>query len=95
MGVCPVVRFRDRMLLEGDEQFGIIEPLIDIQRRIDETTFGLMVAQYFAAFKQRYIIGWTPEDETERLKANASEYWSFKDDTSRSASSTRPTRRAT
>jgi hypothetical protein len=32
MGVCPVVRFRDRMLLEGDEQFGIIEPLIDIQR---------------------------------------------------------------
>jgi hypothetical protein len=27
MGVCPVVRFRDRMLLEGEEQFGIIEPL--------------------------------------------------------------------
>ena len=79
LGVCPVIRFRDRMLLEGDEQFGIIEPLIDIQRRIDETTFGLMVAQYFAAFKQRYIIGWTPEDEAERLKAVASEYWSFKD----------------
>jgi hypothetical protein len=79
MGVCPVVRFRDRMLLEGDEQFGIIEPLIDIQKRIDETTFGLLVAQFYAAFKQRYVIGWVPESEAEQLKATASEFWTFKD----------------
>jgi hypothetical protein len=79
MGVCPVVRFRDRMLLEGEEQFGIIEPLIDIQKRIDETIFGLMVAQYFAAFKQRYVIGWAPEDETEGMRATAKDFWTFKD----------------
>lgn len=79
MGVCPVVRFRDRMLLEGDEQYGIIEPLIDVQSRIDETTFGLLIAQFYAAFKQRYIIGWVPESESEQLRANAAEFWTFKD----------------
>lgn len=79
--VCPVIRFRDRMLLEGEEQYGIIEPLLDIQRRIDETNFGLLVSQYFTAFTQRYVIGWAPRDETEKLKAEASSFWSFKDDT--------------
>ena len=79
LGVCPVVRFRDRMLLEGEEQFGIIEPLISMQQRIDETTFGLLVTQFYAAFKQRYVIGWMPESEEERLKASASQLWTFKD----------------
>lgn len=78
-GRCPIVRFRDRMLLEGDEQYGIVEPLLDIQRRIDETTFGMLVAQYYAAFKQRYVIGWVPQTEQEELRANAAEFWSFKD----------------
>ena len=79
MGFCPVARFRDRMLLEGEEQFGIVEPLIDIQRRIDETTFGMLTAQYYAAFKQRYVIGWVPESEAEQLKAEVSSFWAFKD----------------
>lgn len=77
--VCPVQRFRDRMLLEGEEQYGIVEPLLDIQRRIDETTFGMLVAQYYAAFKQRYIIGWVPKSEAEELRATAAEFWAFKD----------------
>lgn len=77
---CPVARFRDRMLLDGEEQFGIVEPLIDIQKRIDETTFGLLVAQYYAAFKQRYVIGWVPQSEQESLTAEASSFWSFADD---------------
>jgi hypothetical protein len=77
---CPVVRFRDRMLLEGEEQYGIVEPLIDIQRRIDETTFGMLVAQYFAAFKQRYVVGWLPKNQAEYLKTSASHLWTFKDD---------------
>lgn len=79
LGHCPIARFRDRMLLHGEEQFGIIEPLIDIQKRIDETTFGLAVGQYYQAFKQRYIIGWIPESERELLKTAASEFWTFKD----------------
>jgi hypothetical protein len=80
MSICPVVRFRDRMLLEGEEQFGIIEPLITIQQRVDETTFGLMIAQFYAAFKQRYVIGWVPQTEQETLEASASSLWTFQDD---------------
>lgn len=79
LSFCPVVRYRDRMLLDGEEQFGIVEPLIDLQRRIDETTFGMMVGQYYQAFKQRYIIGWLPESEQELLKTSASDFWTFAD----------------
>jgi len=78
-GVCPVVRYRDRMLLEGEEQYGIVEQLIDIQERINETNFGFLVAQYFSAFRQRYIMGWFPETEQEALKATAADVWLFKD----------------
>lgn len=81
LGVCPIVRFRDRMLLEGEEMFGIIEPLLTIQDRIDETVFGLLVAQFYTAFKQRYAIGWVPKDEREMLEASAASLWTFEDDT--------------
>lgn len=80
VGVTPVVRYRDRMLLDGEEQFGIVEPLLTIQDRIDETTFGMLVTQYFQAFRQRYIIGWVPESEQEFLRATASDVWTFDDD---------------
>ena len=75
VGVCPVVRYRDSTLLDGEEQFGIIEPLIQVQQRIDETNFGMLVAQYFAAFKQRAVIGWMPESEAEEMKASAARVW--------------------
>lgn len=79
LGFCPIARFRDRMLLDGEEQFGIVEPLIDIQKRIDETTYGLLVAQYYAAFKQRYVVGWIPQSEQEYLKSQVSDFWAFKE----------------
>lgn len=79
VGVCPVVRFQDRMLLDGEEQRGIIRPLISLQKRIDETTFEMLVSQYFAAFKQRYVIGWMPDNEREAMKQAVSEVWTFKD----------------
>jgi hypothetical protein len=81
MGVCPVVRYRDRMLLDGEEQFGIVEPLMSIQQRIDETVFGMLIAQFYSAFKQRYVIGWVPADEREKLQASASTMWTFEDAT--------------
>lgn len=81
LSFCPVARFRDRMLLDGEEQFGIVEQLIDIQRRVDETTFGMLTAQYYAAFKQRYIIGWIPQSEQEYLSTAVKDFWAFKDDT--------------
>lgn len=75
VGVCPVIRYRDSYLLDGEEQFGIVEPLLVVQERIDETNFGQLVAQYFAAFKQRAVIGWVPESEAEELKAGAARIW--------------------
>lgn len=79
IGVCPVVRFRDKVMLDGEEQLGIIEPLLTLQARINETTFGMLVAQYYAAFKQRYIIGWTPASEDEALRMRVNNVWTFKD----------------
>jgi hypothetical protein len=79
MGVPPVVRYRDEMLLDEADQIGIIEPLLSIQARLDETVFGMLVAQFYAAFKQRVVIGWVPKDEEEQLRASASQLWTFKD----------------
>ena len=75
LGYCPVVRYRDSLLLAGEEQLGVVEPLLVIQERIDETSFGQLVAQYFAAFKQRAVLGWVPESEAEELKAGAARIW--------------------
>jgi len=75
LGHVPVVRFRDGHYLAGEEQFGIVEPLIQLQAKVTETNFEQLVAQYFAAFKQRAIIGWVPESEAEELKTSAARTW--------------------
>ena len=81
VGVCPIVRFRDRWLLdEDDETLGIIEPLLSIQGRLDETTWQMGVAQYFTAFVQRYVIGWEAQSEVDALKATAKDIWAFADE---------------
>lgn len=77
-GVCPVVRFRNVEDLD-DEVCGEIEPLMPLQDQIDFTTFDLLVAQHFAAFRQRYVLGWLAADEAEKAKASASRLWTFDD----------------
>jgi hypothetical protein len=77
VGVCPVVRYRDRWLLDGEEQYGIIEPLINVQGRIDETTYEMSVSQYFTAFTQRWVAGWRPQNEAEALAMAAGDVWYF------------------
>lgn len=74
-GVVPVVRFRDRWMLGSQPQVGIIEPLISLQNRIDRTAYEMGVAQYYAAFKQRYIIGWMPKEEEASARMKASSTW--------------------
>lgn len=56
---------------------GQIAPLVPLQDQIDLTTFNLLIAQHYAAFRQRYIIGWTSDNEAERMKAAASQLWEF------------------
>jgi hypothetical protein len=80
LGVCPVVRYRDRNLLAGEESLGIVEPLLVINERITEHTFQMMVNDYFQAFKQRYVLGWVPKNEQEELKAGAARIWYLDED---------------
>lgn len=77
-GVVPVVRYRDTEDLD-DPVLGAVEPLFELQDQINLTTFGLLVAQHYGAFRQRYIIGWLAESEEERLRAGASRLLTFED----------------
>lgn len=62
LGVCPVVRFAPDIDLEG-EVTGVVEPMIPIQDRVNQTVFDLLVAQTFGSFKVRTISGMAPEFE--------------------------------
>jgi len=64
LGVCPVVRYRDGDDLDGDECVrGEVEPLFDVQDQLNSTTFGRMMAETYAAFRQRWATGMVAEDE--------------------------------
>lgn len=78
MGVTPIVRFVNEEDLDEDNE-GEVEPLITLQDQVDVTTFSLLVAQHYAAFRQRYVIGWVAENETAALKAGASKLLNFED----------------
>lgn len=85
LGVCPVVRFRDEVDLDVDDEvdgiddvlLGQVAPLMNLQDQIDMTTFGLLVAQHYSAFRQRWAIGWVAESEKQQMKAAASQFWTF------------------
>jgi hypothetical protein len=78
VGVTPVVRFRETDDLD-DPVGGVVEPLIPLQDQINMTTFGLLVAQHYGAFRQRWVVGWLAETEEQKLKASASKLWTFED----------------
>lgn len=54
LGVTPLIRFRDR--LDHDNR-GIIAPLINLQDRVNESVFSLMIALQYASFRQRWATG--------------------------------------
>jgi hypothetical protein len=78
LGHVPIVRFLSSMdddgIITGD-----VEPLIPLQDQINVTTFGLLVAQHYSAFRQRYIMGWIAESEDKALSATARKLWTFED----------------
>lgn len=68
--VCPVVRYLNGDDLDGDDCVsGEVEPLFDMQDQLNATTFGRMMAEQFAAFRQRYVSGMVAEDEEGRPRA--------------------------
>lgn len=77
-GVCPVVRLRETDDLD-DEVQGLVEPIMALQDQINITTFGLLTAQHYGAFRQRYVLGWAAASEEESLKASAAKLWNFED----------------
>jgi hypothetical protein len=67
LGVCPVVRFLHDLDLDGEmDVSGEAEPLIPLQDQINTTTFNLLMAQQYAAFRQRWVTGMIPDDEDGR-----------------------------
>lgn len=80
VGVCPVVRFRDKWELDGEEEYGIVEPLLAIQSRINETEYNKSAAEYFTAFIQRWVAGWRPKDDDQALAMAAGDVWYFSKD---------------
>lgn len=65
LGVCPLIRFRDR--IDGEAR-GIIAPLLPLQDRVNETVFSLMIALQYASFRQRWATGLAiPVDENQYL----------------------------
>ena len=61
LGVCPVVRYLNGDDLDGDECVrGEVEPLVEMQDQLNSTTFNLLMAQQYAAFRQRWVTGMAP-----------------------------------
>jgi len=56
-----------------------VEPFFPLQDQVNITTFGLQVAQHYGAFRQRYVIGWLAETETQALRASAARLLNFED----------------
>ncbi|MFF4244314.1 phage portal protein [Streptomyces sp. NPDC001822] len=56
---CPVTRFAASVDLEG-RTLGVVEPMIPLQNRINQTIFDLLVAQTYASVKVRTATGMAP-----------------------------------
>jgi hypothetical protein len=59
---------------------GQVAPLMTLQDQADVTSFGLQSAQWYSAFRQRWIVGWTPESKAAKVAAAASQMWTFDND---------------
>lgn len=72
MGVCPAVRFLESFEDLDDGPEGIVYPMLPAQRQLNQTTFGLLMAQQYAAFKQRWVTGMAIAEDDD---GNPAEPW--------------------
>ena len=56
---CPVTRFHAYVDLEGNS-WGLVEPFMQVQDRINQTIFDLLVAQTYNSFEVRTVTGMAP-----------------------------------
>lgn len=66
---CPVTRFTASVDLEG-RTLGVIEPMMALQDRINQTVFDLLVAQTYGSFKVRTATGMAPPLQMEPVFGN-------------------------
>ena len=70
MGVVPVVRWLDEW--DCDEMpKGKVWPLLTAQQQLDQTSFGILMIQNFASWRQRWIAGMEQEDPKFRARIDA------------------------
>lgn len=69
---CPVTRFAAAIDLEG-RTVGVVEPMIPLQNRINQTVFDLLVTQTYASFKVRWVTGMAPPMQTRMIDENGQE----------------------
>lgn len=67
VGVCPVVRYKNRFDLEG-RAAGEIEPFIPLLGKIDQTSFDRLVVQRFASWVVRTIAGMSVTESANALE---------------------------
>jgi hypothetical protein len=75
-----VARFGTRGDNMTDMVAGQVAPLMTLQDQSDVTTFALKSAEWYSAFRQRWIVGWTPANPTDKVKSAASQLWTFEND---------------
>jgi hypothetical protein len=73
-------RFATRGSNMTDMVAGQVAPLMTLQDQSDVTTFALKSAEWYSAFRQRWVIGWTPANATDKTRAAASQLWTFDND---------------
>ena len=59
---------------------GQVAPLMTLQDQSDVTTFALKSAEWYSAFRQRWVVGWTPANPSDKVKSAASQLWTFDND---------------
>jgi hypothetical protein len=55
---------------------GQVAPLMTLQDQADVSSFALKAAEWYAGFRQRWVIGWTPTPE-QKVKSAASQLWAI------------------
>lgn len=58
-GECPVTRFAPEVDLDG-RTHGVVEQIMPLQDRLNQTVFDLLIAQTYGSFKVRYATGMAP-----------------------------------
>jgi len=57
VGLPPLVRFMDTFGELDDGPEGVVYEMLPAQRQLNQTTYGLGMAEFYSAFKQKYVTG--------------------------------------